>query len=75
MLCNFNGPTSKRHISGCNHCRNAKLGLTELYGNTEQHAKRTIHLIKPSLRYIRSKRLRFFRHPVYLFTHLTLGTY
>ena len=34
-LCGFNGSTSKRHISGYNHRRNAKVGLTELYGNTE----------------------------------------
>ena len=31
---NFNGLTSKRHISGYNHRRNPKLGSTELYGNT-----------------------------------------
>ena len=30
----FDGPTSKRHISGYNHRRNPKLGSTELYGNT-----------------------------------------
>ena len=30
----FDGPTSKRHISGYNHYRNPKLGSTELYGNT-----------------------------------------
>ena len=29
----FDGPTSKRHISG-NRCRNQKLGSIELYGNT-----------------------------------------
>ena len=35
ILCDFNGPTLKRHISGYNHRRNAKLDLTDLYGNTE----------------------------------------
>ena len=30
----FDGSTSKRHISGYNHRRNQKLGATELYGNT-----------------------------------------
>ena len=30
----FDGPTFKHHISGYNHCRNPKLGSTELYGNT-----------------------------------------
>ena len=34
-LCDFNYQTLKRHISGHNHRRNAKLGLTELNGNTE----------------------------------------
>ena len=31
----FDGPSSKRHNSGCNHRRNPKLGLIELYGNTD----------------------------------------
>ena len=34
-LCDFSGPTSKRHISDYDHRRNAKLGLTELYCYTE----------------------------------------
>ena len=34
-LCDSNGPSSKRHISGYNRHRNPKLGLLELYGNTE----------------------------------------
>ena len=37
-----------------------KLGLIELYGNTEYHTKRTINLTKPSLIYSGSKRLRVF---------------
>ena len=35
LKCNdFDGPTSKRHISGYYNRRNLKLGSTELYGNT-----------------------------------------
>ena len=30
----FDGPSSKYCIPGYNHCRNPKLGLKELYGNT-----------------------------------------
>ena len=30
----FDGPTSKRYISGYGHRRNPKLGSTELNGNT-----------------------------------------
>ena len=60
QLCDFSGPSSKRHISGYNPCRNPKLDLRELNGNTELHTKRTIDLIKPSLRYSSSRRLRFF---------------
>ena len=59
-LSNFDGPSSKRHISGYNHHRKLKLGSIELYGNTEQPTKRTINLVKPSLRYLRSKVVRFF---------------
>ena len=55
----FHDPTSEHHISVYNHRRNAKLGLIEWYGNTEQHAKRTINLVKTSWRYLSSKRLCF----------------
>ena len=34
-FCNFNGPSSKLHISGNDSRRNQKLGLIEMYGNTE----------------------------------------
>ena len=40
-LCEFHGPSSKRYISGSDCCRNLKLGLIELYGNTELQVKRT----------------------------------
>ena len=49
-LIDFYGPSSKGHISGYNHLRNPKLGLTELYGNTVLHTKRAINLTQPSLR-------------------------
>ena len=58
----FNGPTSKRHISGHNHHRKLNLGSMKLYGNTEKHNKRTFNSNKPSLRYSSSKRLHFFTH-------------
>ena len=63
-LIDFDGPSSKPHLSGYNHHKKLQLGSIELYGNTEEHTKRTINLIEPSLRYLRSKVLRFFRHPV-----------
>ena len=49
----FDGPSFNCHISGYNRCRNIKLGLMELYGNTLLHTERTIYLTRPSLRYSR----------------------
>ena len=34
-LIDFDGPSSKRNISGYNHHRKLKLGSLELYGNTK----------------------------------------
>ena len=34
-LFDFDGPSSRRHISNYNHHRKLKLGSIELYGNTE----------------------------------------
>ena len=34
-LIDFDGPSSKSHISDYNHDRKLKLGSMELYGNTE----------------------------------------
>ena len=62
-LIDFDGPSSKGHISGYNHHRKLRLGSIELYDNTKYHTNRTIDLSKPSLRYFRSKLLRFFETP------------
>ena len=63
QLCDFNDPSSKPHISGYNHRRNPKLGLTELYGN---------NILKGQLIWLNhlwdiedQKRCVFLRHPVY----------
>ena len=63
-LINFDGSSSKHHISGYDHHRKLKLDSIELYDKTESHTKRTINLVKPSLRYWTSKVLRFLRYPV-----------
>ena len=66
-LIDFDGPSSKCQISDYNHHRKLKLGSIELYGNTKWYAKRTINLKEPSLRYSRSKVLRFFRDTLYIY--------